>query len=306
MQYEKVPHLKKVVIDTDIGLGTPTAAIDDGLAIPFAFAKQEEVRVEGISTVFGNVVGGEAYKNAVKLLSALGEADTRVSKGAIKPLKDQNSIEPSARDAAELIASTILEQPKEITLICIGPLTNIATALIMEPTLPEIVKEVYIMGGAIAVPGLISPSAEFNIYSDPIAAKKVFNSRMPITLVPLDVTTKTLFTNHHLDQLKSAGGKALDYICRWTEPWLHQNGPVVDLHLHDPLTVAIATDNTLARMEPMFVDVETKGEITRGMTVAERRPFMKSRPTNMKVCLDIDEARFMETYMNSMKTLGNR
>nr|MDO8099334.1 nucleoside hydrolase [Candidatus Njordarchaeota archaeon] len=301
--------MKRVIIDTDIGLGTRNAEIDDGLAISFAFTMEKELRVEGISTVFGNVVGAEAYKNLVNLLTVLGETNTQAARGAVRPLKDQGTIEPSAKDAAELITSIILEQPKEVTLICIGPLTNIAVALMTEPELPKSLKEVYIMGGAITIPGNVSPTAEFNIYSDPIAAKIVFNSKMPITLVPLDVTTKTLFTDRHLESLRAASGKVLDYICGWVDPWLNfqkQNFKLEGGNLHDPLAVAIAVDNTLATTEQMFVDVETKGEITRGMTVAERRTFMKSRPANMKVCLNIDEPRFMKTFMNSMKTLGKR
>nr|MDO8133285.1 nucleoside hydrolase [Candidatus Njordarchaeum guaymaensis] len=301
--------MKKAIIDTDIGLGTRNAEIEDGLAISFAFTMQKELRVEGITTVFGNVVGGEAYKNAVNLLGVLGETSNKVAKGAIKPLKDQSKGEPSAKAAAELITSIVLKQPKEITLICIGPLTNIATALIMEPDLPENVKEVYIMGGAVTVPGNVSPTAEFNIYSDPVAAKIVFNSKMPITLIPLDVTTKTLFTDKHLEILRSTGGKTLDHICQYVEPWLNLQKQTFKLeggNLHDPLAVAIAVDNTLAKMEKVFVDVETKGEVTRGMTVAERRTFMKSRTKNMKVCLNVDEPRFMRIFLNAMRMLAKR
>ncbi len=304
-----IPVLKKIIIDTDIGLGTRNAEIDDGLALSYAISKSKEIQTECITTVFGNVVGGEAYKNAVNLLDILGKTNIHVEKGATKPLQDRDHGEPSAYAAAKLMTSKIMNLPREITLVCIGPLTNLAAALIMEPDLPKNVKEVYIMGGAVTVPGNVTPTAEFNVYSDPIAAKIIFNSGMPMILVPLDVTTKTLITRKHLEILRSKDGKILDYICNWVEPWLKFQEQTLKLgggNLHDPLTVAIAIDNTLAQMKQMFVDVETKGEITKGMTVGERRSFISPRVKNMNVCLDLDEPRFMEQFMTSLKSLGQK
>jgi inosine-uridine nucleoside N-ribohydrolase len=299
--------LKNIIIDTDIGLGTRNAVIDDGLALSYAIGKPDEVHVEVITTVFGNVVRNEAYKNATSLLAVLGVKYARVEKGASKPLKDPQYAEPSAEAAAKLITATVQSHPNETTLVCIGPLTNIATALIIEPDLSKDVKEACIMGGAIDVPGNVTPTAEFNIYSDPIAAKIVFNSKMRMTLVPLDVTTRTLITSKHLNTLKSAGGSKLDYIVKWVEPWLkfqEQTFKQGGGNLHDPLTVAIAIDNTLGRMKPMFVDIETKGELTKGMTVSDRRSFITPRVRNMNVCLEIDEPRFMEQFMDSLKSLA--
>jgi inosine-uridine nucleoside N-ribohydrolase len=301
--------LKKIIIDTDIGLGTRNAVIDDGLALSYAISKSKEIQIECITTVFGNVVGGEACKNAVNLLNILGKSDINVEKGATKPLKDREHGEPSADAAAKMIVSYAKNLPREITLVCIGPLTNLAAALIVEPNLPKNVKEVYIMGGAVTVPGNVTPTAEFNVYSDPIAAKIVFNSGMPIILVPLDVTTKTLITQRHLETLRSKGGKILNYICDWVEPWLKFQEQTLKLggaNLHDPLTVAIAIDNSLAQMRQMSVDVETKGEITKGMTVSERRFFISPRVKNMNVCLDINEPRFMEEFIGSLMILGQK
>lgn len=298
--------MKNIIIDTDIGLGTRNAVIDDGLALSYAIGKREEVHVDVITTVFGNVAGNEAYKNAVSLLAVLGVKYARVEKGASKPLKDPQNAEPSAEAAAKLITAAVQAHSKETTLVCIGPLTNIATALIIEPDLPKNVKEAYIMGGAIEVPGNVTPTAEFNIYSDPIAAKIVFNSKMRMTLVPLDVTARTLITPKHLNTLKSAGGSKLDYIIKWVEPWLKFQEQTFKLgggNLHDPLTVALAIDNTLGRMKPMFVDIETKGEITKGMTVGDRRDFITPEVRNMNVCLEIDEPRFMKQFMDSMESL---
>ncbi|WXG45109.1 MAG: nucleoside hydrolase [Promethearchaeati archaeon SRVP18_Atabeyarchaeia-1] len=297
-----------MIIDTDIGLGTPNAGIDDGLALTYAFGKSKESHVELITTVFGNVVGNQAYKNAASLLEALGVEGTRVEKGALKPLKGMQQTEPSAEVAGKLIIESVEEHPGQTTLVCIGPLTNIATAILLEPDFPSQVEEAYVMGGAIEEPGNVTPASEFNIYSDPIAAKIVFNSKMPMTLVPLDVTTKTLIRSRHLDTLKLAGGKALDYICRWIEPWLKFQEQILKLgggNLHDPLTVAIAIDNTLAKMEQMYVDVETKGEITKGMTVAERRRFATPR-ANMRVCRSIDEPKFMVDFMDTLRLYAER
>lgn len=301
--------MKKIIIDTDIGLGTRNAVIDDGLALSYAISKSKEIQIECITTVFGNVVGGEAYRNAVNLLEILGKTNIHVEKGATKPLKGYDHGEPSADAAAKLIASSAKNLPREIILVCIGPLTNLAAALIMEPDLPKNIKEVYIMGGAVTVPGNVTPTAEFNVYSDPIAAKIVFNSGMPIILVPLDVTTKTLITQKHLEILRSKGGKILNYICDWVEPWLKFQEQTLKLgggNLHDPLTVAIAIDNSLAQMRQMSVDVETKGEITKGMSVGERRFFISPRVKNMNVCLDINEPRFMEEFIGSLKSLGKK
>jgi inosine-uridine nucleoside N-ribohydrolase len=303
------PKMKSVIIDTDIGLGTTNAEIDDGLALSYAFSKSKDMRIAGITTVFGNVVGNQTYKNVLNLLRAFNLGNIRAEKGALKPLRDQQQVEPSAEAAAELVIEAVQTNPGQITLVCIGPLTNIAAALIMEPNLARNIKEVYIMGGAIEVPGNVTPTAEFNIYSDPIAAKIVFNSKMPMTLIPLDVTTKTLLMQKHLNELKSVGGSKIGYLVKWVEPWLRFQEQTLKLgggNLHDPLTVAIAIDGTLAKMKQMNVDVETKGDITKGMTVAERRQFMAPRTKNMNVCTEIDEPRFMEQFMNSLKSLAQK
>ena len=176
------------------------------------------------------------------------------------------------RVAAQLIVELVAASPGEITLVPVGPLTNLALALRLDPSLPGKVPEIILMGGSIAG-GNASPAAEANIYNDPEAAAIVFDSGIPITMVDLAATAQALIERRHLPRLESSGSPIGRFVARLGDFYLafaEGLGFTGGADLHDPLAVGLAIDKTLAELQPMRIEVETKGEHTYGETVANR------------------------------------
>ena len=208
---------KKIIIDTDPG-------IDDAMAILFAL-NSPELEVVGLTTIFGNVHTDLATENALRLLEFAGQRTIPVAHGATKPLHigfedaptfvhGENGLgeielpaattQADARPAAQFIVDMIMAHPREITLVPVGPLTNIALALALEPRIVANVADVVIMGGAGAVNGNVNPAAEANIWHDPHAADRVFGAGWPLTMVGLDVTEKTVMDEDFLAGLRAS------------------------------------------------------------------------------------------------------
>ena len=205
-----------------------------------------------------------------------------------------------------ILFNLLISQHACITLVTVGPLTNIAVAIILEPRITKNVKETIIMGGAVTVAGNITSDAEFNIYSDPEAAKIVFTSGIPTTLVGLDVTMKTLLKKEHLKQILKVDTPVTRFLEKIVKHYMRFYKNIVNVDgcgLHDPLAVGVTIDKTLVRKKPIFVDVETKGEITYGETVGDLRPGSEGgrRQPNMNVCVDVDSDRFLEMFVNTLK-----
>jgi uridine nucleosidase len=198
---------KKIIIDTDPG-------VDDTIAICVAL-RSPEVQVIGLTSVFGNAPGEVTAQNALRLVELEGHGDIPVARGSDVPLvfplerlgtwvhgEDGmgNTHPPAPRGklvdqtAAEFIIDTVRANPGEVTLVPVGPLTNLGLALRLDPGIAGLVKEVVIMGGAVACPGNMTPVAEANIYHDPHAADMVMAAGWPLTIVGLDVTHKTMMT----------------------------------------------------------------------------------------------------------------
>jgi inosine-uridine nucleoside N-ribohydrolase len=319
---------RKIIIDTDPGT-------DDALAILLAL-HSPELEVEAITVVPGNVTARQGLENALRLVSLAGRCDIPVAGGAQQPLAQklitaefwhgQNglaNIEPpaprcraDARFGPDLIIELAHKYPHQITLVPIGPLTNIALALAKDPSLSGLVKEVVMMGGSISG-GNVNASAEANVYGDPEAARIVFNAGWPLTTVGLDVGDRTLFTRAHLDKLRQTRGPqndfaagVLEFIIALSEKYGWRGAP-----LYDPLTVGVAIDRTLVRTEAMRVDVETRGEFTRGETVANRhntverhaphddRLWIEGLDTvepNARVAVGVDAERFLEMFISRL------
>jgi purine nucleosidase len=274
---------RQVIIDTDPGT-------DDAIAIMLAL-NSSELAVRALTVVAGNVPAPQGLDNALRLASLAHRCDLAVAIGAQRPLDGilttaelyhgknglgDVQLPPSTcaadkRWAPDLIVELLHAAPHEITLITLGPLTNIALALSKDPSIVPLVKEVIMMGGAVSG-GNASPAAEFNVYVDPEAAKTVFEAGWPLTMVGLDVGDRTLLTRTHLAVLA------------------HQHGPMAQLvfdvgtfllqradragrtgaSMYDPLAIGVAIDRTLVQAVPMHVDVETTGRVTRGETVTNR------------------------------------
>ena len=311
---------KRVIIDTDPGT-------DDALAILLALSSPE-LKVEALTVVPGNVTAAQGLENALKLVSLAGRPDIPVAAGAQKPpfqklvtaeshglngLADINlppaRCSPDSRFAPDLIIELAHRYPHEVTLVTLGPLTNIALALNKDPSLAGLVKEVVMMGGAISG-GNIDAVAEFNIYVDPEAAQIVFNGGWPLTMVGLEIGRKALFQRAHLARLKMTYGAQNDFAAEVLEYRINlsEKSGLGGTPLNDPTAMAATIDRTLITTQLMRVDIELRGEFTRAETVANRQNalnrkvqrgdhlvFQGTEPLepNVHVAMDIDTERFM-------------
>lgn len=306
--------MKKIIIDCDTG-------IDDAIGILLA-VKSGLCDILGITTVCGNVSLDQATLNTKKVVQLLGkENEIKIVKGASRPLlrkpfyelsvhgndglggalKDMEVQQEDEGFAPDFIIEQAKKHKGEITFILLAPLTNMALALRKEPRLKEWIKELVIMGGAVKRPGNITPTAEFNMYVDPEAAKIVMHSGIPITLVGLDVTSDTLLTDADVEKMQ--GNSLGEFVKESTEHYINRyfqlNG-VRSCAMHDPLAVGIALDKSLVKTEKHYVDVETKSELCDGYTMCDFKNMLKKEP-NAEVCLEVDSERFINMLIETLK-----
>ncbi|MBX6350481.1 MAG: nucleoside hydrolase [Clostridia bacterium] len=312
-----------LLIDCDPG-------IDDAVALVFALC-HPAAEVVAIGSVHGNVPASLAAENALRVLEILGDDRTPVAEGAARPIAQELSTDewvhgqdglgdtrlPAPRrgttgeHAADQIVRLCRERPGELTLVALGPLTNVALALLKEPELPRLVRRVVVMGGAAAVPGNATAVAEANIWHDPEAADLVFRAGWPLAMVGLDVTMKALFGLEERDRLRRLAESRpaaafldaiLAYYTRVYEPILGRPAAA----MHDPLAVAAALEPDLVRWESWPVRVERRGEWTRGMTVADRRmpararagrPASDDQEARVEVAVEVDATRFLDRLL---------
>lgn len=342
----------RVVIDTDPG-------VDDALALLLAM-RSPELKIEAITPVAGNVPLQLTLPNALRMVQIAGRTDIPVAAGASTPLlrrlvtatyaHGENglggavfpdpTIKPVAEPATQLIRQIIRKYPGEVTLLPIGPLTNIATALSLDSELAGMVRGIVMMGGSLSG-GNITPAAEFNIYVDPEAARIVFQSGIPITMVGLDATRKTSLTEKHVRVLEDAQNpvsQAAAKIGRNSIDHNRQRGFLVGPNMHDSLAIAGFLDPSLLTLKDYYVDVETSGELTAGETLGysptagdlKQKPGTEKQNTNMsirgsaptlagtrispvlrdkfvpnaKVALDVDSPRFFDLLIGRLS--GNK
>jgi inosine-uridine nucleoside N-ribohydrolase len=317
---------KRVIIDTDPGT-------DDAMAIILAL-NSPELKVEALTVVPGNVDGRQGLENALKIVSLAGRCDVAVAGGAQHPLNQKlitaqfwhgrngladvelppSRCKADPRFGPDLIIEMVHKCPHEITLIPVGPLTNIALAVSKDPSIASLVKNIVIMGGSISG-GNVNGAAEANIYNDPEAAQIVFNAGWMVTMVGSDVGERTLITRKYLAQLQSSHGPQSDFIVKIADFYLtrSEKSGYSGAAMYDPLAVGIALDPTLGTLKEMHVDVETKGEFTRGETVANRmgsnennvlhgdhyeiEGVVELKP-NARVCLASDADRFLQLFVS--------
>lgn len=278
--------LHKVIIDTDPGQ-------DDAIAILLALASPENIEVLGITTVAGNVPLKLTTKNALIVCELAGRSEILVFAGCDEPLnrplitaehvhgktgldgpKLQDPImQLQAQHAVDFIIETLLRHPKDSVTLCpLGPLTNIATALIKAPDIAQRTKEIVLMGGAYFEVGNITPTAEFNIFVDPDAADIVFKSGIKITMMPLDVTHKALVTaarNNAFRDLGTKVGTATAEMTDFFERFDKEKYGSAGAPLHDPCVIAYLIKPDLFSGRYVNVAIETVSELTMGMTVTD-------------------------------------
>ncbi|HTB92892.1 MAG TPA: nucleoside hydrolase [Candidatus Sulfotelmatobacter sp.] len=326
---------RKVIIDTDPGT-------DDAMAIMLAL-NSPELDVRALTVVPGNVTASQGLENALRMVSLANRCDIAVAGGAQHPLfqklvtaefwHGQNGLanvelppskcKKDPRWAPDLIIELVHANPHEITLVPIGPLTNIALAIEKDPSIVPLVKEVIIMGGSITG-GNVNAAAEANIANDPEAAQIVFQAgwQLPLTMVGLDVGDKTLLTRKHIEALKKNPGPESDFIFKVAEYLigLSEKFGESGTPMYDPLAVGVAIDNTLVKTPAMHVDVETRGEFTRGETVANRRGGIERNvlhhfpdgdryviegidkvEPNAKVCTEVNAEKFLQMFVSRIQ-----
>ena len=295
--------MKPVLIDCDPGS-------DDALAI-LAALNSPDLDVVGLTTVGGNATIDDTTRNALALLEIAGRAEVPVWRGAGRPLLGEFRFgydyhgeagvgirleAPTTREQAEpavdAIARAALERPGELTLIALGPLTNVAQALRRKPKLAEEVAEIIVMGGAVEAPGNITEHAEFNIYNDPAAAAVVFESGAQVTLVGLDVTEQVAVSREGepwIEGDSTGASLARRLLAAWFER--HPNrGPY---GLHDPLAVVAAIDPSLLACRRGRVTVEVRSGERLGKTTASYGPG----PVKVALGVDADRAVSMITAL---------
>lgn len=302
--------MKRIIIDTDPG-------VDDSMAILLAF-RSPELKIEGLTTVFGNTGSDVTTTNALRLVELAGHPEVPVARGAEKPLlrpftgdgwrvHGRNGLggvefpppqgQPDPRRGAQFIVDMVMANPGEITLVPLGPLTNIAIAVSLEPRIAQNVKEVVLMGGAARAVGNVSAVAEANIRNDPEAANIVFHAGWPLTMVGLDVTEKSIMTPAYLESLKQANNPHTDFIYAIAQHYMtfYRASGVEGFHVHDSSAISYVIDPTLFTTKKLFVDVEYHSQHHHGQTVADWRGRREREP-NVNVCLDVDSERLLEMY----------
>ena len=326
---------RQVIIDTDPGT-------DDAIAIALAL-RSPELSVRALTIVPGNVAAAQGVDNARRIVSLAQRCDVPVAAGARRPLvatlttgevwHGRNGLadillpEPRCpldrRWAPDLIIETVRAAPHQVTLLTLGPLTNVALALEKDPGIVPLVDRVIMMAGSTSG-GNVTAAAEFNIYVDPEAAELVFNAGWPITMVGLDVCRKTLLTRRHLQPL-AGDADPLAHLVFGIGSFLvdaAERYGASGAALYDPLTVGAAIDSTLITTTPLRIDVETGGGLTRGETVANRegtRELIELRPfpdgaryvftggtqkvaPNAAVATEVQAGRFLDLLLSRIRS----
>jgi purine nucleosidase len=345
------PHIP-LILDVDTG-------IDDSLALLYA-AASEEAELVAVTCVGGNVDARQVAENTLAVLELAGRADVEVALGRERPLVRSLETTPethgpkglgyaelppalrrlSDRHAVDVLIDEARRRPGEITLVTLGPLTNLALAVLREPELPRLLRGYVLMGGSYRSPGNTAPTTEWNVHVDPDAAKVVFaawaeaarehGTPRPLAL-GLDVTERAKITPEHVVRLARRAGSMPDdtiALARGDDP-MHAtrsvaSNPVVrfvadalrfymEFHsrydgfygafIHDPFAVATALDRTLVRSEALAVDVELGGTLTTGETVTDWRRVW-NRPPNLDVAVEGDAAEFLERLIERVGRLA--
>jgi inosine-uridine nucleoside N-ribohydrolase len=309
--------VRQLVLDCDTGT-------DDAVAIMLA-ALHPELALLGVTTVNGNVEVGRCTDNTLRILDWIGRGDIPVYEGLAKPIVRDDFPVPRAskRDpkvhlatlpfpeavakkrptpAAQYLTETFAKAAGRIALVAVGPLSNLAAAIALDPAFPGNVAELIIMGGAINKSN-VTPSAEFNIWADPEAASVVLGAAFPkITLVPLDATHQALISLEQCGRLRALGsqaGEATATLVEFRISGYEANQPTgvpQTAPVHDAVCIAALVDPDVIATKFLNVVIETRGEYTMGRTVIDHEK-RTTRPANCHVALQADRERFFNMLM---------
>lgn len=304
--------MKKIILDIDTG-------IDDALAVAYA-VKSEQFDILGLTTTFGNVTLDVATRNTKIVLDHL-QAEVPIYSGSSHSLRTEelnltvakqihgedglgntlasNDTEEVTEDeAVPFIIEQLHQHPGEITLLFVGPLTNLAKVLEADRSALEKAREIIIMGGAVTVKGNVTPNAEANIYSDSDAAKIALESGLPMTIVGLDVTMQTLLPQTEIDKWYETGTEASDFFADistyYVQAYENNQPGIGGCGLHDPLAIGVALDPTFVRTEQMALNVTTDGT-NKGNTAK-----VEATHKPIAVCLGVEKERFLQHFLETL------
>lgn len=313
--------MTKMILDLDTG-------IDDALAIAYAVASPE-VDLIGITGTYGNVLMEDGVQNALKLLNLFNKTEVPVFKGLPHASHKDNfdvlevssfihgengigdielekpSREPEAQSAVDFILEACDKYQKDLVIVATGPMTNLAAAIDQDLDRLKQAREIVIMGGALTVPGNVSPFAEANISQDPPAADKLFKSGLPITMVGLDVTLRTLLTYEETKNWRKlgteSGQKMADMVDYYIKAYETTSPELDGCALHDPLAVALAIQPHMADYLPLHMQVETEG-VSAGRTIGDTERLNDPSP-NVRVAVQVDTEKFLVEFLARLTSL---
>jgi len=312
--------MPKMILDVDTG-------IDDALAILYTLGEKDTDLI-GVTTTYGNIDVEQATKNTLNILASINSSHTPVYKGSANSLTSEKYIRrevttqihgengigeakfesstqmPQKQHAVDFLIEAALEHGPELKLICLGPLTNLARAYKKNPKALAQIDEIVFMGGALTVPGNATNFSEANIAEDALAAKRILESNLPLKMVGLDVTMRTLLTKEatiEWQKYKTELSQAVVTMTNFYFEGDEENSNTAASALHDPLAVGIALYPELAETLALNLTVELE-DPARGRTIGDYKKLADENPTT-EVCLQVDADKFLTHFMDSMEKI---
>ena len=308
---KKIP----VILDGDPGH-------DDAIAWVLANASPM-LDIKAVTSVCGNQTIQKTTYNAGRIMTLIG-LDVPLAMGRVKPLVADAIIAPTVhgnsgldgpalpepknkpveQDACTLMAEILQQSEEPVALVPTGPLTNIATLLLLYPELKPKIRHIYLMGGGIQF-GNWTPAAEFNILVDPEAADIVFRSGVPITMAGLDVTERALVFPEDFERIRALGNPVAKVVAEWLDFFygFHRSIGYPGAPVHDAVAVAALVRPEILTMQEMYVEIETTGDYCRGATVGDRLNVL-NKPANARVIMDIDRQGFVDLLAEAAEFYG--
>lgn len=312
---------RRIILDTDLAMGAPGSDIDDGFALALALADPEIV-VEAVTTVGGNSDVVTSTRLTHDLLARIGRADVPVHQGSGAPLDrrwrrtpdvaDEGADGVRSRSAVDEIVRRVMAEPGELTVVAIGPLTNVALALMVEPRVATAVREIVVMGGVyLKHTNVLAMPGEYNFWCDPDAAAAVLASGARVRLVGLDVTEQVRLTRADTAALARTDRAFAPFAAACADGWIdHQQEVKVkderehdSCAMHDPLAVAVVSHPDLVEWRDAHVEVETGSSLTRGVAIADLLLWENPPPVNCRIAVGVDVDRFRKRFLDLIGTL---
>ena len=307
----------RVILDTDPG-------IDDALAF-LLLGASPEISLEAITVTHGNTTVEKCLGNALRLVDLAGLQGVPVARGASAPLVKSLTVaeethgdgglgyavlpdakgKESEKGAVETIIDLVHQYPHEITILAIGPLTNIALAIHKDPSIVGLIGRVVVMGGVVHAPGNMTPDSEFNVFCDPEAFDIVLRAGFDLTIVPLDVTYQCLFTKTHVARLSKVKPDVAKFIEDSTRFYMEFHDEYQDIDgcaINDPLAAAILIRPDLVSLREYYMRVELKGEFTKAKTSVDHYKVL-GKAANCKVAMEVNVDGFMDFFIERMEQL---